>query len=186
MTEDAGEATYDIVETLTAVVERKTNEILQLEKALKRYKNADRIAQTKNLIAYLAADVASYRTVLADVTGDESYLEGLDLDSSDEVECPCNYAKYLEGLSEEEFAIENVADTLRTEHCEEVLDSMYREIGETALNSKKMIRFLLDDPYSVSVVGELIYNDDYLYDAFRAMVQAKKDKKSKKKRKTEE
>ena len=186
MPENAGDTEEYIVETLTAVVERKNEEVLKLEKALKRYSNAERIAQTEALIEYIRADVVSYQTVIADVTGDDSVLGGVDLDSVSQVECPGNYSKYLEGLTEEEFALENEADRLRTEHCEAVLEDMYREIGVTALESKKMIRFMLEDPYSVSAVGELIFNDDYLYDGFKAMVQAKKDKKSKKKHKSED
>lgn len=183
MPECAVEATDFDASIIISVIERKALEIEKLKKALRRYSNAERIAQTENLIAYLEADIISFKTLLADFTGDTSYIEGVDLDSTPVIECPSNYTKYLEGLPEEDYVLEIEADQFRTEYCEGVLDDMYREIGNAALDSKKMIRLMLEDPYSVSVIGELIYNDDYLYDSFRAFVLAKNYKKSKKKRK---
>ena len=60
---------------------------------------------------------------------------------------------------------------------------MCQGIGEMALSSKKLMKLLAEDEYACSVIGELIFYDDELYNAFRKITEAKAEKKAKKKKK---
>ena len=184
---------YTIEEAVTIIrkaIERKKKEVADLEKRIKRFKREDRINEMQELIDYLKADTTAYITVLADMTDDDSLLEGLDLDTENVAECPVKYDQYISGLSADD--LENVveADEFRAEYCDEVVEMMCYDIGENALKSKKMVKFLLEDPYALEALGELIFYDDYLYDMYRSVAskdEAKskgkggKDKKKKKK-----
>lgn len=184
---------YTIEEAVTIIrkaIERKKKEVADLEKRIKRFKREDRINEMQELIDYLKADTIAYITVLADMTDDDSLLEGLDLDTENVAECPVKYDQYISGLSADD--LENVleADEVRAEYCDEVVEMMCYDIGENALKSKKMVKFLLEDPYALEALGELIFYDDYLYDMYRSVAskdEAKskgkggKDKKKKKK-----
>ncbi len=172
----------DAIAVLTATVERKRNEIADLEKRKRRFKKESRIEETDELIAYLRADLTAYITVLADMKDDDSLLEGLDLENESVVECPVKYDAYVNSLSADDLENELEADEIRAEYCDEIVEMMCYEIGEDALNSKKMIKFLLEDPYALTAIGELIFYDDYLYDTFKAVSEAKKEKKKKKKK----
>lgn len=184
---------YTIEEAVTIIrkaIERKKKEVADLEKRIKRFKREDRINEMQELIDYLKADTIAYITVLADMTDDDSLLEGLDLDSENVAECPVKYDQYISGLSADDLENELEADEVRAEYCDEVVEMMCYDIGENALKSKKMVKFLLEDPYALEALGELIFYDDYLYDMYRSVAskdEAKskgkggKDKKKKKK-----
>lgn len=184
---------YTIEEAVTIIrkaIERKKKEVADLEKRIKRFKREDRINEMQELIDYLKADTTAYITVLADMTDDDSLLEGLDLDTENVAECPVKYDQYISGLSADDLENELEADEIRAEYCDEVVEMMCYDIGENALKSKKMVKFLLEDPYALEALGELIFYDDYLYDMYRSVAskdEAKskgkggKDKKKKKK-----
>lgn len=184
---------YTIEEAVTIIrkaIERKKKEVADLEKRIKRFKREDRINEMQELIDYLKADTTAYITVLADMTDDDSILEGLDLDTENVAECPVKYDQYISGLSADDLENELEADEVRAEYCDEVVEMMCYDIGENALKSKKMVKFLLEDPYALEALGELIFYDDYLYDMYRSVAskdEAKskgkggKDKKKKKK-----
>ena len=184
---------YTIEEAVTIIrkaIERKKKEVADLEKRIKRFKREDRIKEMQELIDYLKADTIAYITVLADMTDDDSLLEGLDLDTENVAECPVKYDQYISGLSADDLENELEADEVRAEYCDEVVEMMCYDIGENALKSKKMVKFLLEDPYALEALGELIFYDDYLYDMYRSVAskdEAKskgkggKDKKKKKK-----
>ena len=184
---------YTIEEAVTIIrkaIERKKKEVGDLEKRIKRFKREDRINEMQELIDYLKADTTAYITVLADMTDDDSLLEGLDLDTENVAECPVKYDQYISGLSADDLENELEADEVRAEYCDEVVEMMCYDIGENALKSKKMVKFLLEDPYALEALGELIFYDDYLYDMYRSVAskdEAKskgkggKDKKKKKK-----
>lgn len=184
---------YTIEEAVTIIrkaIERKKKEVADLEKRIKRFKREDRINEMQELIDYLEADTIAYITVLADMTDDDSLLEGLDLDTENVAECPVKYDQYISGLSADDLENELEADEVRAEYCDEVVEMMCYDIGENALKSKKMVKFLLEDPYALEALGELIFYDDYLYDMYRSVAskdEAKskgkggKDKKKKKK-----
>ena len=184
---------YTIEEAVTIIrkaIERKKKEVADLEKRIKRFKREDRINEMQELIDYLKADTIAYITVLADMTDDDSLLEGLDLDTENVAECPVKYDQYISGLSADDLENELEADEVRAEYCDEVVEMMCYDIGENALKSKKMVKFLLEDPYALEALGELIFYDDYLYDMYRSVAskdEAKskskggKDKKKKKK-----
>lgn len=175
------------IAVISRAIDRKKSEIDDLEKRIKRLKREDRIAEMQELIDYLKADTTAYITVLADMTDDDSLLEGLDLDQENVVECPVKYDQYVSGLSADDLENELEADEIRAEYCDEVVEAMCYDIGEAALKSKKMVKFLLDDPYALEALGELIFYDDYLYDTFKALASEFKDKgkdgKKKKKKK---
>ena len=184
---------YTIEEAVTIIrkaIERKKKEVADLEKRIKRFKREDRINEMQELIDYLKADTIAYITVLADMTDDDSLLEGLDLDTENVAECPVKYDQYISGLSADDLENELEANEVRAEYCDEVVEMMCYDIGENALKSKKMVKFLLEDPYALEALGELIFYDDYLYDMYRSVAskdEAKskgkggKDKKKKKK-----
>lgn len=184
---------YTIEEAVTIIrkaIERKKKEVADLEKRIKRFKREDRINEMQELIDYLKADTTAYITVLADMTDDDSLLEGLDLETENVAECPVKYDQYISGLSADDLENELEADEVRSEYCDEVVEMMCYDIGENALKSKKMVKFLLEDPYALEALGELIFYDDYLYDMYRSVAskdEAKskgkggKDKKKKKK-----
>lgn len=184
---------YTIEEAVTIIrkaIERKKKEVADLEKRIKRFKREDRINEMQELIDYLKVDTTAYITVLADMTDDDSLLEGLDLDTENVAECPVKYDQYISGLSADDLENELEADEVRAEYCDEVVEMMCYDIGENALKSKKMVKFLLEDPYALEALGELIFYDDYLYDMYRSVAskdEAKskgkggKDKKKKKK-----
>lgn len=184
---------YTIEEAVTIIrkaIERKKKEVADLEKRIKRFKREDRINEMQELIDYLKADTIAYITVLADMTDEDSLLEGLDLDTENVAECPVKYDQYISGLSADDLENELEADEVRAEYCDEVVEMMCYDIGENALKSKKMVKFLLEDPYALEALGELIFYDDYLYDMYRSVAskdEAKskgkggKDKKKKKK-----
>lgn len=184
---------YTIEEAVTIIrkaIERKKKEVADLEKRIKRFKREDRINEMQELIDYLKADTIAYITVLADMTDDDCLLEGLDLDTENVAECPVKYDQYISGLSADDLENELEADEVRAEYCDEVVEMMCYDIGENALKSKKMVKFLLEDPYALEALGELIFYDDYLYDMYRSVAskdEAKskgkggKDKKKKKK-----
>lgn len=169
------------VEVLRSAVERKRVEVADLEKRKKRLRKESSIGETQELIDYLEADITAYLSVIADMTDDDSLLEGLDLDG-EAVECPVAYNKYISGLSADCLENELEADAIRADYCEEVIEELCTGIGEKALKSKKMIKFLLDDPSALEALGELIFYDDYLYDAFKAIGDEPKGKKKKKKK----
>ena len=170
------------IAVISRAIDRKKSEIDDLEKRIKRLKREDRIAEMQELIDYLKADTTAYITVLADMTDDDSLLEGLDLDQENVVECPVKYDQYVSGLSADDLENELEADAIRADYCEDVIEELCLNIGERALKSKKMVKFLLEDPSAVEAVGELIFYDDYLYDAFKAMGDESKGKKKKKKK----
>lgn len=183
---------YTIEEAVTIIrkaIERKKKEVADLEKRIKRFKREDRINEMQELIDYLKADTTAYITVLADMTDDDSLLEGLDLDTENVAECPVKYDQYISGLSADDLENELEADEVRAEYCDEVVEMMCYDIGENALKSKKMVKLLLEDPYALEALGELIFYDDYLYDMYRSVAskdEAKskgKDGKDKKKKK---
>lgn len=175
------EEAIDIIEK---AVGRKRGEVADLEKRKKRFKRDDRIAEIQELIDYLNADITAYVSVLADMKDDDTLLEGVDLENDNIVECPVLYDKYISGLNADDLENELEADEVRADYCDEVVEMMCYNIGERALKSKKMVKFLLDDPYALEALGELIFYDDYLYDNYRALSQSEKDKdKAKKKKK---
>ena len=118
----------------------------------------------------------------ADMKDDDTILEGLDLDRDETVECPVGYDRYVSGLCADDLENELEADAIRAEYCEDIIEELCQNIGEKALGSKKMIKFMLDDPATLEAIGELIFYDDYLYDAFKALGSEPKGKKKKKRK----
>ena len=173
----------DAIEVLRATVDRKAREIENLEKRKRRFRKEDRREKTQELIDYLRADRTAYITVIADMTDDDSLLEGLDLDTSKTVDCPVLYDQYLNTLNADDLENELDAEEVRAEYCDEVVELMCQGIGETALTSKKVMKLLAEDPYICSIIGEAIFNDDDLYAEFRKIIEAKEQKKAKKKKK---
>ncbi|MDO5852686.1 MAG: hypothetical protein Q4Q62_01220 [Thermoplasmata archaeon] len=174
----------EAVAVLEKTVERKRSEIEGLEKKAKRLKNEDSKRLNAELIAYMKADVTAYVTVIADMTDDSSMLEGIDLDA-DPVPAPENYADYVNGLGADDLENELEAQSIRADYCDAVVEDLCVNIGQSALESKKMLKALLDDPFALEQIGEVIFYDDYLYDLFVSLSEEKaKDKGKKKKKKS--
>ncbi len=179
----------EAAEIMSRTVARKRSEAAAIGRSLGRVKKASSIAEKQALLDYINADINAYVSVIADMTDDDSLLDGIDTDA-EPVSVPENYQKaYLDRLSIDDLENEQEAEEIRAEYCDAVIEDMCASIGETALSSKKMIRALLDDPYALEVLGEVIFYDDSLYECLRAIVEEgdeklkKKDKKSKKKSK---
>lgn len=171
------------VDTLSKTVDRKKAEIAALEKRMKRLKKESSIKDAQELIDYLKADLTAYITVIADMKEDDSMLEGLDLDNDEVVECPAAYDRYISGLSADDLENELESDAIRADYCDGIIEDLCIEIGTEALECKKMVKNLLEDPYALEAIGELIFYDDYLYDTFKALVENGEGKKKKKKKK---
>ena len=180
--EDSDYGLQDSIDTITAVVERKKKELSDLEGKLKRYRKQEKKDAVEGLMKYIHADMVSYITVLADLTGDDTSLEGLDLDGIDDVDRPDCYDRYLESQGSDVVEQELKADEIRADHCSGVLESWYEDIGEQALGSKKMIKVMLNDPYILGVIGEAIFDDDVLFDKLNKMVSGPKKSKKKSKK----
>lgn len=180
-----GEYSEDAIKTITAVIDRKKNELVELNKKKSRVRNAEKLEGIDKLIAYINADIASYIAVLADMKDDESLLEGIDLEDLDEVDRPECYDRYMKTLGEEAAELDEKASEIRADHCDMVMETIGQEMGEKALKSGKMIKIMLDDPYMLSVIGETIFYDDKLYEEFSKLFDMeepdKKKGKSKKK-----
>ena len=175
----------DAIETITAVIERKKQELDDLEKKKSRTRKEEKVEEIDRLIAYINADLASYIAVLADMKDDDSLLDGIDLSDFDEADRPDDYDDYLKSLGEEAVELDTKASEIRADHCDMVMETIGQEMGEQALSSKKMIKVMLEDPYMLSVIGETIFYDDQLYEEFSKIfdpeIMEKKGKKSKKK-----
>lgn len=171
------------VDILTKTVDRKKTEIAALEKRKRRLKKEESLKSAQDLIDYLNADLTAYITVIADMKEDDSMLDGLDLDDDKVVECPSAYDKYISGLSADDLENELEADAIRADYCDSIVEELCIEIGTEALECKKMVKTLLEDPYALEAIGELIFYDDYLYDSFKALVENGEGKKKKKKKK---
>ena len=180
-----GEYSEDAIKTITAVIDRKKNELVELGKKKSRVRKAEKLEGIDKLIAYINADIASYIAVLADMKDDESLLEGIDLEDLDEVDRPECYDRYMKTLGEEAAELDEKASEIRADHCDMVMETIGQEMGEKALKSGKMIKIMLDDPYMLSVIGETIFYDDKLYEEFSKLFDMeepdKKKGKSKKK-----
>lgn len=180
-----GEYSEEAIKTITAVIDRKKNELVELDKKKSRVRKAEKLEGIDKLIAYINADIASYIAVLADMKDDESLLEGIDLEDLDEVDRPECYDRYMKTLGEEAAELDEKASEIRADHCDMVMETIGQEMGEKALKSGKMIKIMLDDPYMLSVIGETIFYDDKLYEEFSKLFDMeepdKKKGKSKKK-----
>ena len=168
------------VEVLTQTIERKRNEIAGLEKKKRRFRKESSIQPIQELIDYLNADLTAYITVVADMKEDDSMLEGLDLDNNKVVECPSMYDQYMSGLSADDLENELEADAIRADYCDAIVQELCIDIGRDALKTKKMIKTILEDPYTLEAIGELIFYDDFLYDEYQTIMAQKKAKKKKK------
>ena len=167
---------------IEAAIDRKKSEIECLRKRANRLKKEDKVNANRQLVAYLEADVTAYTTVLADMRDDDTLLEGLDLDA-EPVEVPEDYQDYIDGLSADDLENEMDAESIRADYCDSVVEEMCTSIGEQALSSKKMVKALLEDPYALEQIGEVVFYDDYLYVLFKTISAEKAEKKSKKKKK---
>ena len=178
-----GDYTKDeAISIINRTIDRKTGEIEAFTKKLPRLRNKERIEATKELISFLQADVDSYKLVLADMTGDPSRAEGVDPDA-EPAQTPSSYNDYIEGLDKEALDDELAAESIRADYCDAVLRDICIGIGEGALESKKMIRAMLDDPFALEQIGQVIFSDEYLHDLFKSIVAETAKKKKKKKKK---
>lgn len=181
--QDYEEYTLDeAVSIIEKTIERKTSEIEALKKKAPRLKNVARIKANEAMIAYMEADIAGYKTVIADMTDDPSYSEDVDLDS-EPVPVPDCYQDYIDGLSADDLENELDSESIRADYCDDIVQEMCLEIGQTALGSKKMLKALLDDPFALEQIGEVIFYDDYLYDLLKTIAESDGEKSKKKKKK---
>ena len=193
MTDEQCGEEYTLEEAVSIIektIARKTSEIEALKKKAPRLKNQARIKANEALIAYMEADIAGYRTVIADMTDDPSYSEGIDLDS-DPVPTPDDYQSYIDGLGADD--LENIREQI-AEGCDAIV-CMAREVPvmlcfadcvPVVLVARwvKGGKLPLDDPFALEQIGEVIFYDDYLYDLLKSIAESdgKKDKKKKKKK----
>ncbi len=183
--EDLASEEYTLDEAASIIekaIDRKRKEIEGLRRRGARLRKEESVRANRELVSYLEADVTAYLTVLADMRDDDSVLEGLDLDA-DPVPVPEDYQCYIDGLSADDLENEMDAESIRADYCDAVVEEMCMSIGEDVLRSKKMVKALLEDPYALEQIGEVVFYDDYLYDLFKTLAEEKDDKKAKKKKK---
>lgn len=174
----------ETVEIINRAVARKRSEVAAIQKSMSKVKRASSLAEKQALVDYLNADINAYVSVIADMTDDDSLLEDIDSDAAP-VEVPENYQKiYLDKLSVDDLENEQEAEELRADYCDGVIEDMCTSIGETALSSKKMLKVLLDDPYALELIGEIVFYDDFLYDQLKALVEDEDKPKKKSKDKS--
>lgn len=169
----------EAVDVISKAIERKKSEIETFKNKLSEEKDNDESVKIQELIDYLQADLNAYVAVLAEMTDDEELFDTVDADK-EVVECPYKYDEYLNSLNADSLENELDADEIRAEYCDGMLCDLYTEMGERALKSKKMVKALLEDPYALSQIGDIIFNDDYLYDTFESIMAAENSKKKKK------
>ncbi|MBR6205339.1 MAG: hypothetical protein IKQ60_09960 [Candidatus Methanomethylophilaceae archaeon] len=176
----------DATNTIEAVIELKKRELEDLAKKKDKARKAEKAEEIEGLMAYINADLASYKALLSDMKDDESLLDGIDLTDFDTVDRPECYEDYMKSQGEEDAELDAKASRLRADYCDDVMETISQEIGEEALRSKKMVKAMLEDPYILSVIGETIFYDDKLYEQFSDLldedVDSKKGKKKSKKK----
>jgi hypothetical protein len=172
----------EALEVLRKTVDRKQNEIDTIEKKMRRFRKEERREAAQELVDYLRADRTAYLSVIADMTDDDTLLEGLDTEAV-VVDCPRLYDDYLSNLSADDLENELDAEEIRADYCDEVVELMCEGIGQEALGNKKMLKVLMDDPEACSIIGEYIFYNDEFYAYFTALMEKKKAKKEKKKAK---
>ena len=113
----------DAISVLNSTIRRKEIEIENLRKKLKRLTKQESINAVEELIRYLQADRTAYIAVVADMTDDDSLLEGLNTDG-EPVDCPVKYDQYLNGLNADDLENELDAEEIRADYCDEVMELM--------------------------------------------------------------
>jgi hypothetical protein len=159
------------------VIERKKRELKKLESKKDPSKDTD-------LINYLKHDIVSYSTILADITDTDVDPAVFEEDGELVYDFAATdwYKKYVGGLSQRALKDENTADQIRFDHLEDLMDELSYEIGYEALSSKKVIKAFLKDDVALILFGEVILQDDVLYQTFEDIITKTREKKEKKKK----
>ena len=162
------------IKTMRAVIKRKTAEV---EELISNEENAD-------LINYLNQDISSYITVLNGITGEDEGLEKPEFDEvrANEYDLTGDFTKYLDELSPDDLECEYEADDIRCEYFEELMDLLSFEVGIDVLKSKKIIKALSKNDAAVMAIGEIIINNDELYELYEKISSEEAKKKKKKKK----
>jgi hypothetical protein len=165
------------IKTMRAVIGRKIAEVEELTS-----NNGD-----ADLINYLNQDISSYITVLNGITGEDEGLEKPEFDEAqaNEYDLTGDFTKYLDELSPNDLESEYEADDIRCEYFEELMDLLSFEVGIDILGSKKIIKALAKNDTAVMAIGEIIINNDELYELYEKISSEEtKNKKKKKKSKS--
>ncbi len=157
---------YDDVEVLQATVDRKLGEIADLRSKLARARSEANKKKYGDLIDFLISDIVGYRTVISDLTDAECDLTDLEYDpdrisdyDSEEV-----YEEYLAGLDEKDRDSETLADSIRNDYCDDVLEDVFYAVGMKILSSEDLLDAVADCEFVVTELGRAAVMEDSLYD----------------------
>ena len=157
---------YDDVEILQATVDRKLREIADLRTKLSRARSEATKKKYGDLIDFLISDIVGYRTVISDLTDTECDLTDLEYDpdnisdyDSEEV-----YEEYLAGLTEKDRDSETLADSIRNDYCDDVLEDVFYAVGMKILSSEDLLDAVADSDFVVTELGRAAVMEDSLYD----------------------
>jgi hypothetical protein len=157
---------YDDVEILQATVDRKLREIADLKTKLSRARSEANKKKYSDLIDFLISDIVGYRTVISDLTDSECDLTDLEYDpdrisdyDSEEI-----YEEYLAGLDEKDRDSETLADSIRNDYCDDVLEDVFYAVGMKILSSEDLLDAVADCEFVVTELGRAAVMEDSLYD----------------------
>ncbi|MDN5357112.1 MAG: hypothetical protein PWR17_281 [Candidatus Methanomethylophilaceae archaeon] len=160
------EQDYDDVEILQAAVDRKIGEIAELKNKRSRARSDANKKKYGDLISFLVSDIVGYRTVISDLTDTECDLSDLEYDpdqipdyDSEEI-----YNEYLKGLNEKDRDAETLADSIRNDYCDDILEDVFYAVGMKILSSEELLDAVADCDFVVTELGRAAVMEDSLYD----------------------
>ncbi len=157
---------YDDVEVLQSAVDRKMVEIEEMKVNLSRARSEANKKKYGDLINFLQSDVVGYRTVISDLTETECDISDLDYDP-DEIpnyDTTEIYEIYLKDLSEEDRDLEQLADAIRGDYFDDVLDDVFYSVGMKILSNGELLDAIADCDSVLIELGRAAVMEDTLYD----------------------
>ncbi|HKM13621.1 MAG TPA: hypothetical protein VJY42_01705 [Candidatus Methanomethylophilaceae archaeon] len=186
---------YDDVEVLQSAVDRKMVEIEEMKGNLSRARSEANKNKYGDMINFLQSDIVGYRTVISDLMDTECDISDLDYDPDEVPNYDTSeiYEIYLKDLSEEDRDMEQLADAIRSDYFDDVLDDVFYSVGMKILSNGELLDAIADCDSVLIELGRAAVMEDTLYDLiftdaseddfeeYCKCDQSKKDKKKDKK-----
>lgn len=157
---------YDDVEVLQSAVDRKMVELEEMKGNLSRARSEVNKKKYEDLISFLQSDIVGYRTVISDLMDVECDISDLDYDpdaipnyDSSEI-----YEVYLKDLNEDDLDMERLADAIRSDYFDDVLDDVFYSVGMKILSSEELLDAVADCDSVLIELGRAAVMEDTLYD----------------------
>ncbi|MEA4977923.1 MAG: hypothetical protein VB016_05190 [Methanomassiliicoccaceae archaeon] len=160
------EQDYDDMEILQAAVDRKIREIAELKSKQSRARSDANKKKYGDLISFLVSDIVGYRTVISDLTDAECDLSDLEYDPDQVPDYDSEelYNEYLEGLNEKDKDAETLADSIRNDYCDDILEDVFYAVGMKILSSEELLDAVAECDFVVTELGRAAVMEDSLYD----------------------